>query len=269
MKHSRLVWTAFALWAALGSVSIALACDQKTDKTSAAAASTCPSSMAAQCTAAQAAACKSANMQCPAHATSASAASAAHAGCTAGSAGCKGATAAAATAAPSANITAAATAGAVAATAAAAQAPQSAPHACRGEGLVKMAESSVHAECDGCADMAKCEEEILGAGGRVQVVPLKNGVMYVYTAESSAGVRAVQAAVSHRNERMAAWTTAGDHVHLCSECKAMRGAAASGKLNREVINIEGGCLTLMTSNDAGIVAKLHEMANATATHTKI
>jgi hypothetical protein len=132
-----------------------------------------------------------------------------------------------------------------------------------------MAESSVHAECDGCADMAKCEEEILSAGGRVQVVPLKNGVMYVYTAESSAGVRAVQAAVAHRNERMVAWTTAGDHVHLCSECKTMRGAAASGKLSREVINIEGGCLTLMTSNDATIVARLHEMASATATHTKI
>ncbi|MBI1798253.1 MAG: hypothetical protein HYR73_01035 [Candidatus Eisenbacteria bacterium] len=131
-----------------------------------------------------------------------------------------------------------------------------------------MAESSTHGACAGCADTARCEQDISGAGGRVQIVPLKNGVLYVYTAESSAGVRAVQAAISHRNERLAAWTAAGDHVHLCSECKAMRGAAASGKLNREVINIEGGCLTLMTSSDPAIVAKLHEIAAITSARSK-
>jgi hypothetical protein len=132
-----------------------------------------------------------------------------------------------------------------------------------------MAEQTLHTDCDGCADMAHCEQEIMNAGGHVQIVQLKNGVMYMYTAESSAGVRAVQAAVSHRNEHLAAWTTAGDHVHLCDECKTMRGAAASGKLTREVVNIEGGCLTLVTSIDPAIVVKLHAMAQAAGARSKI
>jgi sulfur relay (sulfurtransferase) complex TusBCD TusD component (DsrE family) len=140
---------------------------------------------------------------------------------------------------------------------------------CEGDGLVKMADQSLHSDCDGCSDMARCEQEIMSAGGHVQVVQLKNGVMYMYTAESSAGVRAVQAAVTHRNERLAALTTAGDRVHLCDECKTMRGAAASGKLTREVVNIEGGCLTLVTSSDPSIVSKLHSMAQAAGARSKI
>ncbi|MGH7740475.1 MAG: hypothetical protein ACRENS_00470 [Candidatus Eiseniibacteriota bacterium] len=150
----------------------------------------------------------------------------------------------------------------------AASAKSSASH-CQGDGLVKMADQTAHTDCDGCSDMAHCESEIMHAGGHVQVIQLKNGVMYMYTAESSAGVRAVQAALSHRNERLAAWTTAGDHVHLCAECKSMRGAAASGKLTREVVNIEGGCLTLVTSTDPTIVAKLHTMAQAASARSKI
>ena len=34
----------------------------------------------------------------------------------------------------------------------------------------------------------------------------------------------------------------GTEVPLCDGCKAMRGAMASGKLRREVVNIEGGSL---------------------------
>jgi hypothetical protein len=146
---------------------------------------------------------------------------------------------------------------------------KSTPSHCEGEGLVKMAQQTLHTDCDGCSDMAHTEQEIMNAGGHVQIVQLKNGVMYMYTAESSAGVRAVQAAVGHRNEHLAAWTTAGDHVHLCDECKTMRGAAASGKLTREVVNIEGGCLTLVTSTDPGIVVKLHAMAQAAGARSKI
>ncbi|HTM58077.1 MAG TPA: hypothetical protein VL123_06655 [Candidatus Udaeobacter sp.] len=133
---------------------------------------------------------------------------------------------------------------------------------CHGDGFVKVADAATHADCDGCTDMARCAQEMAAAGARVQVVPLKNGVMYMYTAETSSGVRVVQAAVSRRNERLAAWTRAGDGVHLCNECKAMRGAAASGKLVREVVNIEGGSLTLLTSSDPEIVHRLHDMASA-------
>uniref|UniRef100_A0A832I1T3 Lipoprotein n=1 Tax=Eiseniibacteriota bacterium TaxID=2212470 RepID=A0A832I1T3_UNCEI len=114
--------------------------------------------------------------------------------------------------------------------------------------------------CDACADMAFCEGELKGAEASVQVVPLKNGVMYVYTANGPSKVQAVQAAMSRRADRMNAMLASGDKARLCPECKTMRGAMASGKLQREQINIEGGTLTLMTSADAAVISKLHAMA---------
>lgn len=132
---------------------------------------------------------------------------------------------------------------------------------CMGLGMASASYSrSVHSDCDACADMAQCAQELGGLGATAQIVPLKNGVMFVYTVENAGKVRAVQTALARRSERMARMTTAGESAHLCNECKSMRGAAASGKLEREVVNIEGGALTLMTSNDPRIVAKLHAMA---------
>ena len=245
MRQSRLVWTSLALWAVAGFITLLLASGAGAGN-SASKAAGCPAS--AQCSAAQAAACKASGMKCPAGGASAASLTLVSAG-------------------PAAKSDKGQCCAEHGSSASAAQASASAP-ACRGEGLVKMADASEHADCDGCADMSHCAQEISVAGGRVQIVPLKNGVMYVYTAESSAGVRAVQAAVSHRNDRLTAWTTAGDHVKLCSECKLMRGAAASGKLNREVVSIEGGCLTLMTSSDPAIVTRLHEIAAQSAVRSK-
>jgi hypothetical protein len=131
---------------------------------------------------------------------------------------------------------------------------------CSGHGMAAFSDGSSHHDCDACADMAHCDAEVKAAGGQSQVVKLKNGVMYVYTAGSPAQVRAVQAVMSRRSDRLVAMAAAGDRAKLCPECKAMRGAIASGKLNREIVTIEGGCLTLMTSNDPSIVAKLHRMA---------
>jgi len=109
--------------------------------------------------------------------------------------------------------------------------------------------------------MAVCYEELEAAGTRTQVVPLKNGVMFVYTAESPGRVSAVQSAMARRNERLAQIVSAGDKAHLCPECKSIRGAVASGKMTREVVNIEGGALTLMTSNDPAVIAKIHAMVD--------
>jgi hypothetical protein len=124
----------------------------------------------------------------------------------------------------------------------------------------KASGSMAHTGCDACDDMASCQSDIAEAGGRMQVVPLKNGLMYVYTAESSAKVRAVQAAVGRHAERMQAVSSAADKATLCPSCKELRGAAASGKLTREVVNIESGCLTLVTSSDARLVSKLYALA---------
>jgi hypothetical protein len=141
---------------------------------------------------------------------------------------------------------------------------------CNGRGMSATAARSVHGDCDACSDMALCYEELEAAGTRTQVVPLKNGVMFVYTAESPGAVNAVQAAMARRNDRLAQIVTAGDKAHLCPECKTIRGAMASGKMSREVVNIEGGALTLMTSNDPTVVAKIHAMVeNHKGAHSKI
>jgi hypothetical protein len=133
---------------------------------------------------------------------------------------------------------------------------------CNGRGMSMSAAKSGHGDCDACADMALCYEELESAGTRTQVVPLKNGVMFVYTAESPGRVNAVQTAMARRNDRLAQIVTAGDKAHLCPECKTIRGAMASGKMSREVVNIEGGALTLMTSNDPTVVAKIHAMVES-------
>jgi hypothetical protein len=132
---------------------------------------------------------------------------------------------------------------------------------CNGHGLVMGGGGKVAAhDCDACADLSLCEEEIQANGAAVQVVPIKNGVMYVYTADSPSRVQGVQAAMAHRNEHVSAILASGDRALLCPECKSMRGAIASGKLTRETVNIEGGCMTLVTSKDPAMVTKLHAMA---------
>ena len=133
---------------------------------------------------------------------------------------------------------------------------------CSGRGMTTSVAKSGHGDCDACADMALCYEELEAAGTRTQVVPLKNGVMFVYTAESPGHVNAVQTAMARRNERLSQIVTAGDKAHLCPECKTIRGAMASGKMTREVVNIEGGALTLMTSNDPTVVARIHAMVES-------
>jgi len=132
---------------------------------------------------------------------------------------------------------------------------------CAGHGMASMAAASGHADCDACADMADCSGQLDAAGAHRQAVRLKNGIMYVYTADSPRTVNAVQAAVAHRAERIMRFASAGEKAHLCPECKAMRGAMASGKLTREVVNIEGGSLTLITSTDPAVIAKIHAMAD--------
>jgi hypothetical protein len=93
-----------------------------------------------------------------------------------------------------------------------------------------------------------------GAGATTQVVPLKNGVMYVYTADTPAGIRAVQSAVAHHQERLRAL---GLGARLCPECRALHAAYVHGKLSHEVLNIEGGCIMVTTSSDAAVVARIH------------
>jgi hypothetical protein len=130
------------------------------------------------------------------------------------------------------------------------------------------AKSTAMASKTGCAicdEYASCDEKLTIAGASTQVVPLKNGVMFVYTSEAENRAHAVQAAVHRRNDRIAEIaSTGGAEVALCDGCKAMRGAMASGKLHREVVNIEGGSLTLVTSEDATVVRALQEYSGVKA-----
>ena len=278
MKHSRLVLAAVATLTLGTWATLAFACEGKTKTTAAAASSkssACTAEMAAKCTPEMAAACKAkgataASMAgCP-HSTSAT--TAAYSGSTvntvaSGGCGAKATSATAATAAVqngtqgvdavlagagagcshgSAKSTSAVTAGA--------------GGSCSGHGAKSTTAQAKHADCDACAEMAFCDGEVGAMGATVQVVPLKNGVMYVYTADDPNKVHAVQASMGHRNDRMSGMLAAGDKAKLCPSCKSVRGAIASGKLSREFVNIEGGCLTLMTSNDPATVARIYSLA---------
>ena len=119
--------------------------------------------------------------------------------------------------------------------------------------------SGVAHDCSACAAWADCDQAVHALGGRTQVVSLKNGAMIVYTAESNSDVKALQSLVSKRNDKMVAALSASSDKKLCDECKQVRGAMASGKLHREVVNVERGCLTLITSDDRALVQKIRAM----------
>ena len=114
--------------------------------------------------------------------------------------------------------------------------------------------------CDACEDWEACARELEGVEASMQVMPLRNGIMRVFTAATPGGVRVVQASLARHFERMTALISSGKAVRLCTACRAMRGAAASGKLTREIIKIEGGCITLTTSADPAVVEKIHAEA---------
>jgi hypothetical protein len=269
MRLARLVCTAFAVTLIAGWATWSFACDK--DKATAASAAhasgVCTAEMAAHCTPEMAAACKAkmsatAAAGCPAmkasavtavangacnmkgmNATAVAASASAHDACCAGKASAASAKAAGGSCA----------AKGTSASAAAGQ--------CSGHGMGAMAAASSHGDCDACIDMSSCDDALEAAGAHRQAVRLKNGVMYVYTADSQRNVSAVQAAVARRGEHMARLASAGENARLCAECKSMRGAMASGKLTREIVNIEGGSLTLITSTDPAVVAKIHAMAD--------
>ncbi len=114
-------------------------------------------------------------------------------------------------------------------------------------------------DCAACDDWMTCEQDVRAMGAKAQVVPLKNGAMVVYTADSPGDVKVLQSMVAKRHDHMLAALSAGSSQRLCDECKQLRGAIASGKLHREVVNVERGCMTLMTSTDRGIVQKIRAM----------
>lgn len=118
-----------------------------------------------------------------------------------------------------------------------------------------------HADCAVCADEMACDDEVKATGARAQVVPLRNGTMIVYTLDGTGNVRALQAAVAHRNAQVVA-ALQGD-AKLCSSCKKLRGALASGKLVREVVNVERGSQVLITSTDKAIVEQIQSSCSGT------
>jgi hypothetical protein len=120
--------------------------------------------------------------------------------------------------------------------------------------------NAVAHDCDACADWIGSDKDVRSIGGKVQVVSLKNGVMIVYTAEKASDVRTLQSAVSKRNEKLTVTLSDVNRAKLCDDCKHIRGAVASGKLHREVVNIERGCMTLITSDDRDVVQRIRSMA---------
>jgi len=294
VKPLRPVSFALAAVVFLGWAAPSLACDQErgtratTASSTAGGSSACTAQMAAHCTAAQAANCPMHGKATATAVTAANSKSLATPGCCAGigtsattavakgpradaidadfaAGACAHKNAAMTTAneaaCPHKNASAAMTASAgTCAGHGARNAVMTAEENCGGRGMLRASGRAIHADCDACADMQKCDDALRAMGASMQVVPLKNGVMYIYTTDQPGRTRALQQALASRRDEMAYFASANGNPHLCNDCRAMRGAAMSGKLTREVVNIEGGCLTLMTSSDPTIVGRIHALA---------
>lgn len=122
--------------------------------------------------------------------------------------------------------------------------------------------SAAAMDCAVCAEGASCDEDVNAAGAHRQVVALKNGAMLVYTADGPEGVRALQASVARHNATVMAVLAGQRAGKLCSHCKPLRGAMASGKLVREVVNVQRGAQIVITSTDRATVQRIHEMTGA-------
>ena len=218
----------------------------------------CTAEMAAQCTPAMRAACEknaavAAAMGCNMKGASATTAAAPGGKCDLSKAAGKMANGAGCTAHGSTSATAAGTDHCAAA-------KNAATAASAGMKCAAHANAVVH-DCSACEDWADCEQDVRSLGAKAQVVGLKNGAMIVYTADRKGDVKALQSVVAKRNEKMVAALSAGSDKKLCDECKQLRGAMASGKLHREVVNVERGCMTLITSNDRDVVQKIRAMTS--------
>jgi hypothetical protein len=262
MKHQRLVPTLLVLGCSLVmTAAIAYACSDKAKTTTAASAKSkvtavTASNNGAACTAEQMAACASKGAK-----TSATTASMSGDACCMGKSKAK-TSATTATIAPVGKVNAMAVGAGGSCGAKSSNTAMAAGSSCSAHGITGTAKAG-H-DCEACNDFAMCEGEVKANGANVQIVPLKNGVMYVYTANGAAKVQAVQSAMARRNQHMTAILASGDQATLCPECKSMRGAIASGKLNRENVNIEGGCMTLVTSSDPAMVSKIYALAGLKA-----
>jgi hypothetical protein len=127
---------------------------------------------------------------------------------------------------------------------------------------------AAHGDCTVCADESACDGELRGLNSRSQVVTLKNGAMVVYTTETAENVRALQAALARHNEHIMNALATDSEASLCGGCKSFRGAMASGKFSRELVNVKNGAQVLLTSNDRGIVERIHALTGASTARTK-
>jgi len=126
------------------------------------------------------------------------------------------------------------------------------------------ADESVVGACEACSAWEVCAMELEGAGAGMQAMPLRNGVMSVYTVSGPGAMRIIRNALTRYQEHMVALTMTGEAVRLCPACRLLRGAVASGRLTREVIPVEGGGMLLMTSPDPAVIAMLRAEAGITS-----
>jgi hypothetical protein len=127
---------------------------------------------------------------------------------------------------------------------------------------------AAHGACVVCTDETACDEELRGLSSHAQVVELRNGLMIVYTAETPENVRALQVSLARHNEQVMTALATNSDANLCGACKSFRGAMASGKFSRELVNVKTGAQVLLTSNDPTFVRRIHDLTGVPAPRTK-
>ena len=127
---------------------------------------------------------------------------------------------------------------------------------------------ATHGNCVVCTDETACDEELRGLNSHAQVVELRNGSMIVYTADTPENVRALQVSLARHNEQVMTALATNSDASLCGGCKSFRGAMASGKFSRELVNVKTGAQVLLTSNDPSIVQRIHDLTAAPVARIK-
>ena len=88
---------------------------------------------------------------------------------------------------------------------------------CSGHGMMVGASTATmtHGDCDACDDLGACEQELSNAGATMQTVPLKNGVMFVYSASTPGGVSAIQSVLDISSSTTSGWRDSSPRRRSC------------------------------------------------------
>jgi hypothetical protein len=111
--------------------------------------------------------------------------------------------------------------------------------------------------CSECAYLGDTRTSIEKAGGRVEVVKLKNGYALIATAGSAESLAAVRKVNAERFGGLAALAGNADKK-FCKDCTAFNKALKADAVSYEIVDTANGVMTVFTGTTAEAIASLKE-----------